>query len=42
MIQGVVYGISVFVGIIAGIWVTIGVDNYKEKKHSANDKNGSN
>lgn len=39
MIQGVVYGISVFVGIIAGIWVTIGVDNYKEKKHSANDKN---
>ena len=38
MVQGIVYGISVFVGIIAGIGVTIGVENYKEKKNNANDK----
>lgn len=38
MINGIVYGISVFVGIIAGIGVTIGVDYYKSKKQNANDK----
>lgn len=29
MIDGIMYGISVFVGIIAGIGVTIGVDYFK-------------
>lgn len=38
MIDGIIYGISVFVGIIAGIGVTIGVDYYKSKKQNANDK----
>ena len=38
MIQGIIYGISVFVGIIAGIGVTMGVDYYKERKYNANDK----
>ena len=33
------YGISVFVGIVAGIVVTIGVDFLKKKKQNANDKN---
>ena len=39
MIDGVMYGISVFVGIVAGIIVTIGVDFLKKKKQNANDKN---
>lgn len=39
MLDGIIYGISVFVGIIAGIMVTIGVDFFKEKKQNANDKN---
>lgn len=38
MIDGIMYGISVFVGIIAGIGVTIGVDYLKSKKQNANDK----
>lgn len=38
MIDGIIYGISVFVGIIAGIGVTIGVDCFKEKKQNINDK----
>ncbi|MDE7284808.1 MAG: hypothetical protein K2N85_14675 [Lachnospiraceae bacterium] len=38
MINGIIYGISVFVGIIAGIGVTIGVDFFKEKKQNGNDK----
>lgn len=38
MINGIVYGISVFIGIIAGIGVTIGVDYYKCKKQNVNDK----
>ena len=38
MIDGVIYGISVFVGIIAGIGVTIGVDCFKEKKKNVHDK----
>ncbi|MDE6016970.1 MAG: hypothetical protein K2H41_14995 [Acetatifactor sp.] len=38
MINGIIYGISVFVGIIAGIGVTIGVDCFKEKKQNINDK----
>ncbi|MEY8390993.1 hypothetical protein AALA98_06425 [Lachnospiraceae bacterium 45-W7] len=38
MIEGIIYVISVFVGIIAGIGVTIGVDYYKEKKRNINDK----
>lgn len=28
MIDGIIYGISVFVGIVAGIGVTIGVEYY--------------
>ena len=39
MIDGIIYGISVFVGIVAGIVVTIGVDFLKKKKQNANDKN---
>ena len=39
MIDGVIYGISVFVGIIAGIGVTIGVDWFKEKRQNTHDKN---
>ena len=39
MIDGIIYGISVFVGIVAGIAVTIGVDFLKKKKQNANDKN---
>lgn len=39
MIDGIMYGISVFVGIVAGIVVTIGVDFLKKKKQNANDKN---
>ena len=38
MMDGIIYGISVFVGIVAGIGVTIGVDCYKEKKQSINNK----
>lgn len=38
MIEGIMYGISVFVGIIAGIGVTIGVEYFKSKKQNANDK----
>lgn len=38
MIDGIIYGISVFVGIVAGIGVTIGVEYYKAKKQNANDK----
>lgn len=38
MINGIIYGISVFVGIIAGIGVTIGVDYIKEKNQNSNDK----
>lgn len=38
MMDGIIYGISVFIGIIAGIGVTIGVDFLKEKKKNANDK----
>lgn len=33
------YGISVFVGIVAGIAVTVGVDFLKQKRQNANDKN---
>lgn len=39
MQEGIIYGISVFVGIIAGICVTIGVDYVKERKRSIHDKN---
>lgn len=39
MMDGIIYGISVFVGIVAGIGVTIGVDFLKRKKQNANDKN---
>jgi len=39
MVDGIMYGISVFVGIVAGIAVTIGVDFLKKKKQNANDKN---
>ena len=39
MQEGIIYGISVFVGIIAGIGVTIGVDYVKERKRSIHDKN---
>ncbi len=39
MIDGIIYGISVFVGIVAGIAVTIGVDFLKKKKQNVNDKN---
>lgn len=38
MIDGIMYGISVFVGIVAGIGVTIGVDCFRAKKQNANDK----
>ena len=38
MIDGIMYGVSVFVGIIAGIGVTIGVDCFRAKKQNANDK----
>lgn len=38
MLAGIMYGISVFVGIVAGIGVTIGVDCFKEKKQNINDK----
>ena len=38
MTNGIIYGISIFVGIIAGIGVTIGVDYFKDKKQNANDK----
>ncbi len=38
MYEGIMYGISVFVGIIAGIGVTIGVDLVKEKRQSVHDK----
>ena len=31
MIDGIMYGISVFVGIVAGIGVTIGVDCFRAK-----------
>ena len=31
MIDGIMYGISVFVGIIAGIGVTIGVDFFRAR-----------
>ena len=34
----IIYGISVFVGIIAGIGVTIGVDFVKEKRQSVHDR----
>jgi hypothetical protein len=39
MQAGIIYGISVFVGIVAGIGVTIGVDLVKEKRQSAHDRN---
>lgn len=39
MMDAIIYGISVFVGIVAGIGVTIGVDFLKRKKQNANDKN---
>lgn len=39
MIDGIMYGVSVFVGIVAGIAVTVGVDFFKKKKQNANDKN---
>lgn len=39
MQAGIIYGISVFIGIIAGIGVTIGVDYVKERKRSVHDKN---
>ena len=39
MQEGIIYGISVFVGIIAGIGVTIGVDFVKERRQSVHDKN---
>ena len=39
MQEGIIYGISVFVGIVAGIGVTIGVDFVKVKKQNAHDKN---
>lgn len=38
MIDGIIYGISVFVGIVAGICVTIGVEYFKSKKQNTNDK----
>ena len=38
MIDGIMYGISVFIGIVAGIGVTIGVDCFRAKKQNANDK----
>lgn len=38
MYEGIIYGISVFVGIIAGIGVTIGVDFVKEKRQNVHDK----
>lgn len=39
MQEGIIYGISVFVGIIAGIGVTIGVDFVKERRRSVHDRN---
>lgn len=39
MQAGIIYGISVFVGIVAGIGVTIGVDLVKEKRQSVHDRN---
>lgn len=39
MQEGIIYGISVFVGIIAGIGVTIGVDLFKEKKRNSHNRN---
>ncbi len=39
MVDGIIYGISVFVGIVVGIAVTIGVDFLKKKKQNVNDKN---
>ncbi len=38
MQAGIIYGISVFVGIIACIGVTIGVDFVKEKRQSVHDR----
>ena len=38
MIDGIMYGISVFIGIVAGIGVTLGVDCFRAKKQNANDK----
>jgi len=39
MQERIIYGISVFVGIIAGIGVTIGVDFVKERRQNVHDKN---
>lgn len=39
MMDGILYGIFVFVGIIAGIAVALGVDFLKSKKQNANNKN---
>ena len=39
IIKAIIYGISVFIGIIAGIGVTIGVDFFKERKQNIHDKN---
>lgn len=38
MQEGIIYGISVFIGIIAGIGVTLGVDCVKEKKLRVHDR----